>query len=243
MLIEVISIAALLVLFGMFFIAWRDYNSGSGILPEAFIQQKKNKAIAKPLLKLLKSYPDKDRFFLFWLQIQRLDKALPKAAIAELGVYKGETALLLSLLAPDRALHLFDTFEGFRQEDLTNETGEAATYSPHHFADTSVESVKEKLKHHPNINIHKGNFAEQSHFVENEKFALVSIDVDLAKPTAEGLRFFYPRLLPGGVLIVHDYNPKWPELMRVVDDFLKEIPENPVLASDKNSSLILVKNC
>ncbi|MBZ0243932.1 MAG: TylF/MycF family methyltransferase [Bacteroidales bacterium] len=242
MLIEIISIAALAVLLVMLFIAWRDRQSGSGNLPEAYVQQKKNKAISKAVLKLQKTYPDSDRFFLFWLQIQRLDTNLPEGAMAELGVYQGETALLLHALSPNRLLHLFDTFEGFRQEDLNQEKGEAATYKPHHFADTSVESVKEKLNKHPNIKFYKGDFATQCHLAEKEKFALVSIDVDLAKPTAEGLRFFYPRLLPGGVIFIHDYNPKWPELMRVVDDFLKEIPENAVLASDKDSSLIIVKN-
>lgn len=242
MLIEIISIAALAVLLVMLFIAWRDRQSGNGNLPEAYVQQKKNKAISEAVLKLQKIYPDSDRFFLFWLHIQRLNTNLPDGAMAELGVYKGETALLLHALSPNRPLHLFDTFEGFRQEDLNQEKGEAATYKPHHFADTSVESVKEKLKKHPNIKFYKGDFKTQCHLAEDERFALVSIDVDLAKPTAEGLRFFYPRLLPGGVIFIHDYNPKWPELMRVVDDFLKEIPENAVLASDKDSSLIIVKN-
>ncbi len=226
----------------MLFIAWRDRQSGNGTLPEAFVQQKNNKAISEEVLKIQKTYPDSDRFFLFWLQIKRLNTLLPQGAMAELGVYKGETALLLHTLAPNRLLHLFDTFEGFRQDDLTAETGEAATYKPHHFADTSVESVKEKLPTHPNIKFYKGNFADQCHSVEKESFALISIDVDLAKPTAEGLRFFYPRLLPGGVIFIHDYNPKWPELIRVVDDFLKEIPENAMIASDKDSSLIIVKN-
>lgn len=226
----------------MLYIAWLDRQTGNGTLPVAYVQQKKEKTISQAVLKVQKNYPDSDRFFLFWLQIQHLEVNLPQGAMAELGVYKGETALLLHALAPKRILHLFDTFEGFRPEDLTKETGEAATYKPHHFADTSVESVKEKLNNHPNIKFYKGDFATQFYLVENEKFALVSIDVDLAKPTDEGLRFFYPRLLPGGVIFIHDYNPKWPELMRVVDDFLKEIPENAMLASDKDSSLIIVKN-
>lgn len=242
MLIEIISIAALLILLVMLIIAWRDRQSGNGSFPEAFVQQKKNKTLNREVLKMHKTYPDSDRFFLFWLQMHRLNIDLPQGAMAELGVYKGETALLLHTLAPHRVLHLFDTFAGFREEDLIAETGEAATYKPHHFADTSVESVKAKLNAHPHIRFYEGDFATQCQAVDNEKFALVSIDVDLAKPTAEGLRFFYPRMLPGGILFIHDYNPKWPELMRVVDDFLKEIPENAVQASDKDTSLILVKN-
>ena len=36
-------------------------------------------------------------------------------------------------------------------------------------------------------------------------FALVSLDPDLYEPTLEGLRYFYPRLAPGGRILIHDY--------------------------------------
>ena len=36
-----------------------------------------------------------------------------KGEIAELGVYKGETAKLIHHYCPERMLNLFDTFEGF----------------------------------------------------------------------------------------------------------------------------------
>ena len=37
-------------------------------------------------------------------------------------------------------------------------------------------------------------------------FCFVSIDTDLYKPTYVGLSEFYPKLVKGGVIIIHDYN-------------------------------------
>jgi O-methyltransferase len=33
----------------------------------------------------------------------------------------------------------------------------------------------------------------------------VSLDADLYLPIREGLRFFYPRLSPGGFILIHDF--------------------------------------
>ena len=43
----------------------------------------------------------------------------------------------------------------------------------------------------------KGYFPESAHGID-EKFAFVSLDLDLYKPTLEGLRFFYPKMIKGG---------------------------------------------
>jgi hypothetical protein len=41
--------------------------------------------------------------------------------------------------------------------------------------------------------------------VENEKFSFVHSDVDLYASTRSVLEFFYPRMLPGGVILTHDF--------------------------------------
>jgi len=40
----------------------------------------------------------------------------------------------------------------------------------------------------------------------NEDFCFVSIDVDFYASTLEALKYFYPKLLHGGYLFIHDYN-------------------------------------
>jgi O-methyltransferase len=242
MLLELFGIITFVVFAVMLLIAWRDIKSGSGKLPEAFVQAQKNGAIDKHLYKVFKQYPDKQRFLLIWLQMQRIKISNLEGELAELGVYQGDTARIIHLMNPEKQLHLFDTFSGFISTDLEKEKGEAATYTPQHFADTSLQKVKMKLGQSKNIFFYPGKFSEQSSKASKIKFCFVSIDVDLAQPTDEGLHFFYERLVPGGVIIVHDYNPKWPALMEAVDNFVRQIPENPVIIPDKDTSLVIVKN-
>jgi len=53
-----------------------------------------------------------------------------------------------------------------------------------------------------------------------ESFALVSLDVDLYKPTVAGLDYFYPRLVKGGCIFIHDYNNRrYKGVRKAVDEF------------------------
>jgi O-methyltransferase len=199
-------------------------------------------SVSPEVKRLYRKYSDKERFITFWLQVNRLKAVVPDGAFAELGVYRGESAQILHKLDPERKLYLFDTFEGFDASDLEGEQGEPMTYSTASFADTNKELVRERLGSSDKIIIVEGNFATTKHIAENERFALVNLDADLARPTAEALQFFYPRLLPGGVIFIHDYNPKWPGLMQAVDDFLATIPEEGIAIPDRDCSLLIVKN-
>lgn len=217
------------------------FNKGD-YFPEEWVNEQKSGIIPKELQSYQSNYADKSRFFLFWLQIRRLKVENVTGAFAELGVYKGETAKAIHLMDPLRELHLFDTFTGFVPENLMLEKGEAATYTTKNFADTSLQKVKEHIGEKKNIFYHKGNFSETSKHISNEHFALVSLDADLYQPTLEGLEFFYNRLQPGGVILIHDYNHKWEGLQKAVNEFLITIPENPVLIPDRFSTVVIVKN-
>ena len=208
--------------------------------PKAWQAAVKVGGIGNDLQKREKQYPDKVRFFNFWFQVERLKKENIGGSFAELGVYKGDSAYLLHLMDQERDFHLFDTFEGFVEKDLENESGKAATYTTKNFADTSLEKVRTKLPGERFI-FHKGYFPETASGLENETFALVNMDADLYNPTRAGLEFFYPRLSPGGVIIVHDYNPDWPGIMKVVDEFAATIPESLVVMPDQDSSVMLIK--
>jgi O-methyltransferase len=68
------------------------------------------------------------------------------------------------------------------------------------------------------------------------------MDADLYNPTRAGLELFYPLLSPGGVMMVHDYNHKWPGITRAVDDFAGKIPENLVILPDTNGTVMIIRN-
>ncbi|HRY99744.1 MAG TPA: TylF/MycF/NovP-related O-methyltransferase [Bacteroidales bacterium] len=220
---------------------WTSFFGGAD-KPLRWQQDKQAGKVPQAVLLTEGQYPDKVRFYNFWFQLSRiLDENIP-GSLAELGVYKGETARLLHHAAPDRLLYLFDTFSGFPATDLQGERGEAATYTPRHFADTSVEKVLRTIGASRNLVVRQGYFPETAAGLEDERFALVSMDADLYKPTLAGLHFFYPRLSPGGVLLIHDHDARWPGILQAVQEFSAGIPESFIPIPDMHSTMMLVKN-
>jgi len=166
-----------------------------------------------------------------------------EGAVAELGVYKGDFSKLINDLFPDRKFYLFDTFEGFSQEDVEVEKNK--NYSQAnvgHLGDTSIEIVMDKLSHKENVVIKKGYFPESAADLTNESFSFVSIDVDLYKPTYEGLHFFYKRLSPGGYILIHDYNhPLYTGVKEAVRQFCSQEKINYLPLSDYYGSVLIAR--
>lgn len=198
--------------------------------------------ISKRLLKMERTYRDKVRFYNFWFQVERLKRSKVPGAFAELGVYKGETALMLHEMDPARKLHLFDTFEGFNLKDLDVEKNKDERYTTSNFADTNIESVKVLFKDASVVSIYPGYFPETTKSLTEKTFALVHIDADLYLPTIEALKFFYPKVSPGGVLIIHDYNHTWEGIRKAIDEFVVGIPESIVEVQDWQGSVMIIKN-
>ncbi len=241
---DIISIFELVLLAAIFIFLIRFifFNYSSKVRkPASWVMAVKKGEISADLLKAEKKYPDRIRFYNLWLQINRILEEKIPGDFAELGVYKGETAKIIHLCAPKRLLHLFDTFDGFPAVDLKDETGKASAYTTKHFADTSLEKVKTFLGDKENIFYHKGYFPDSLGDISDTIFAFVSMDADLYQPTKAGLEYFYPRLSPGGIILVHDYNRDWPGLKRTVDEFINTIPECIVPVPDADSTVMIIR--
>lgn len=200
--------------------------------------------------------------------VERIRRLEVPGDIAELGVYKGDTAWQLNAMMPERTMYLFDTFEGFDDRDAQVDDQRFKTMRMKGaFTDTSEEAVMQRMPHPDKVVICKGWFPETAEKLENGlagtfntgevtengaddacscsssdqtqnqthnqtqdrtqlSFALVSLDPDLYAPTLEGLRFFYPRLSPGGMIIVHDYdNKQFTGVKQAVSEFEDELTQ------------------
>ena len=120
---------------------------------------------------------------------------------AEFGVYQGCSARLLCEVKGDRPLHLFDTFGG-----LPPPNDDEGRVFPEGCFSATLERVTASLSSYHNVHFHPGLFPGSAEGLEERRFALLHIDVDLEASTAAGLEFFYHRMLPGGVIITHDYS-------------------------------------
>ena len=184
----------------------------------------------------IEQYHDDVRYSMLALAIQRLEHDQIPGAFAEVGVYRGVTSSFIHRQAPSRHLYLFDTFEGFRSEDLEVSRDER-------FKDTSQDLVAKVLGDIKNIEFRKGYFPETAVGLEAESFALVMLDVDLFKPALEIFRFFYPRMVRGGYFFLHDYNSPESDhgISRAAQDFLADKPELLVEISDYHGSAVFRK--
>jgi O-methyltransferase len=181
------------------------------------------------------SSDDYFRYVTLGLAVQRvLDEAIP-GALAEVGVWRGETSSFLHRLAPHRHLYLFDTFAGFPDRDLPPGREDLR------FRDTSPDAVRRRVGPSAHVILKAGYVPDVLEEVAGERFAFVLLDLDLFDPTRASLEFFYPRLSRGGYLIVHDYNNEESEwaCKRVLDSFLADKPERVVELGDVWGSALI----
>lgn len=142
-------------------------------------------------------------------------------AIAELGVYKGGSAKLISLFKGDLPFYLFDTFAGMPA---------VSAIDRHHagdFNDTSLASVKAYLAPYPNLQFFPGRFPDSARDLPNDiTYSFVHLDVDIYESTLAGLQYFYPRLKKGGLLLSHDYaSLTCPGVKKAFDEYFHATPE------------------
>ena len=152
-----------------------------------------------------------------------------KGDLAECGVYQGDFTVLMNTLFPDRKIFLFDTFSGFDERDKTErelkESGKLIERTGG-FVNTSEKVALSKLPWKKNVSVKKGYFPDTAIGdleVENARFALVSLDMDLYKPMKAGLDYFWDKMSPGGFILVDEARCQgMPGARRALIDFCRE---------------------
>ena len=181
--------------------------------------------------------------------------------VVECGVWRGGSMMavaktLLELGSTEMDLYLLDTFEGMTDptERDTDPAGrsagsllaaEAPTPESYLWARAPLDGVRSALAS-------VGYPSERLHFVEGpveetvpeqapERIALLRLDTDWYESTRHELEHLYPRLSPGGVLIVDDYG-HWQGAREAVDEYFAAHPPRPLLVRyDDSGGRIAVK--
>ncbi len=175
--------------------------------------------------------------------------------IAEAGVDYGECSWIINGAFPDRKFFLYDTFSGFDKRDVEieqshNYTSDDFFKSANYFkrnnfktSEEQIEYVKQHLKYPQNAIFRKGYFPETAAGETNNRFAFVSLDMDLYQPILSGVEFFYPRLNKGGYIMVHDYNHREfhgiKNAIAECENKFGLIPKTPL--PDQGGSIVLMK--
>lgn len=135
----------------------------------------------------------------FLVQAAAAVRHLPGAA-AEVGVYKGGSLVFIAGALREKVVYGIDTFAGMP------EPADRDKHLAGLFADTSVEAVMRTIAAYgyDNVRLVPGVFPAVVADLQ-ETFCFVHVDCDLYTSVRDCCNYFWPRLVPGGILIFDDY--------------------------------------
>lgn len=165
--------------------------------------------------------------------------------VAECGVFKGGSlcAIALHLRASRITKHAFglDSFRGFDQsvsKDIALGGAANAEKRIGGFDGTSLGHVRAKLARlglRDAVTLVPGYFFETLVTLPAKNFSFVHLDCDVYDSYKQALTFFYPKMSPGGIILLDEYNdPPWPGCNLAVDEFLADKPEKPIVIAMDN---------
>lgn len=164
-------------------------------------------------------------------RLVKLTKNIP-GDLVEVGVYYGGSATVINhFKGKEKKLFLFDSFASYKEagQFLTQEAWQYdvdvwKTQRSHVF-----EYVKKRFEN-DNVIVTKGFFPENipTEF-ENKKISFAHIDVDIYEPTKSSLKYLYPKVNRGGIILFHDYfDNLGASAKQAIDEFLADKPEKPI---------------
>lgn len=174
---------------------------------------------------------------IYWGLSHLLELGLP-GDVVELGCHAGNTSIYLQMIIdhtdPRRTLHVYDSFEGLPtpgpRDGAYFSAGELRVSQQDLAATFDAWGLR-----HPVI--HAGWFGDTLPGGLPDKIAFGLLDADFYESTLVGLRHVWPRIIPGGIVMIDDYcdpreNPwAWPEMPGVkaaCDEFFANTRERLV---------------
>jgi O-methyltransferase len=154
---------------------------------------------------------------------------------AECGVYNGAASWFICdhFAGSGKLHHGFDSFEGLPEPAAVD-----GDYWHKGDGVSSEEAARENLSGFP-VALYKGWIPERFGEVGDRRFCFVHVDVDLYEPTRASIEFFYPRLVPGGVMLFDDYGSAMcPGARKAIDEFMAGRPEPLIEAPTQQAFLI-----
>jgi len=186
--------------------------------------------------------PDQVRLLQLHQQLQAANELAPGDYI-EMGVLFGQTLKFIHRrMDPVRELYGFDTFAGFDARDIAIER---ALYPCHwrvgNFKATSLEQVRVYLGDPVNLHLVAGWLPASFKPFEHVRWRFAHVDMDLYAPTRAALDMLWPRMVPGGIIALHDYGCEGFRVRLAVDEFCKGASVPAVELGDRYSTAIVRK--
>ncbi len=155
--------------------------------------------------------------------------------VADIGVGRGRTLALLCALAsalptPLRitGIDSFDAGSPVSDKDEELNATNPAFWQRLYPESTlrEVEAFLEPLKNNALVDLYAGDAGERLAELPERKYFFAHISSIRYPPHVDALKYLYPRLIPGGVILIDHYHSKqYPSSKAATDDFLADLGE------------------
>ena len=131
----------------------------------------------------------------------------------ECGVFAGTLSLMIcdyhNFAGTQKKFWLFDTWQGIPEEEGTDKgKALAKNYNKKYYTRDTYEIAKESFAPYPNCHLVQGLLPETLERAELTKIAYLSIDLNSAVYEKACIEALWPKLVPGAVVLLDDYNFK-----------------------------------
>ncbi len=184
----------------------------------------------------------KERMIALINAVRYLEKYNISGSFVECGVWQGGSAMIMAetlshLQSFRRELILYDTFEGMNEPTSVDRSydGKAAVDQ---LSESTSKRENPRAWCYSTLNEVKGNLQKVSYpkerivYIEGkvedtltghlpDQIALLRLDTDWYESTKAELEYLFPKLVPGGVLIIDDYG-HWQGCKKAVDEYFEQ---------------------
>ncbi|WP_406292866.1 TylF/MycF family methyltransferase [Embleya sp. NBC_00888] len=137
--------------------------------------------------------------------------------LIETGVWRGGTCIFMRAIlkahdVTDRKVWVADSFQGMPRPDATGHQGdrELASHRYNTFMATDIATVRRNFERYEllddRVELLPGWFRDTLPTAPIERLAVLRLDSDLYESTMDTLVHLYPKLSPGGFVIIDDYH-------------------------------------
>ena len=196
-----------------------------------------------------------ERMYGLWSAVRYIAGRALEGDYVECGVWRGGSSMLAALefkrqAAEDRRFFLYDTFEGMAEPTPEDGAVARSEWSRHRreshndWCYSPLDEVRANMLStglpEDRLELVKGKVEDTIPGTAPAQIALLRLDTDWYASTRHELEHLFPRLRPGGVLIVDDYG-HWQGARQAVDEYFAEHGISTLLVRLDETGRVAVK--